>query len=133
MEYLVLDFQLSQLESHVIFSLIQLVLDNLKLLSLEADGFAVSLQVLSLLTHLIPLHLDLPTFPVHPSLEILGLAFLASLELTDLPVDLIQGHLALPLHALKVTILLAEPLNLSIQFCQFRVKILRVVIDIFLG
>ena len=86
-----------------------------------------------MLTHLIPLHLDLPAFPVHPPFKILGLAFLASLELTDLPVDLVQGHLALPLHALKVTVLLAEPLNLPIQLCQFGVKILRVVIDVFLG
>jgi len=68
-----------------------------------------------LLTHLIPLHLDLPAFPVHPALEILGLAFLASLKLADLPVDLVQGHLALSLHALKVAVLLAEPLNLPIQ------------------
>jgi hypothetical protein len=68
-----------------------------------------------LLGHLISFPLDLSTFPVHPSLEILGLAFLASLELVDLPVDLVQRHLALPLHALKVAVLLAEPLNLPIQ------------------
>ena len=81
-----------------------------------------------MLTHLIPLHLDLPAFSVHPALEILGLALLASLEFADLPVDLVQGDLALPLHALKVAVLLAEPLNLPVQLSQFGVKILRVVI-----
>jgi hypothetical protein len=125
---LVLDFQLSQLEGHVVLTLVQLVLDNLKLLSLKADRLTVPLHVLPLLTHLIPLHLDLPAFPVHPALEILGLALLASLELADLPVDLVQGDLALPLHALKVAVLLAEPLDLPVQLCQFGVKILRVVI-----
>ena len=87
-----------------------------------------------MLTHLIPLHLDLPAFPVHPSLEILGLAFLSSLELADLSVDLVQGHFTFSLHPLKVPILLAESLNLPIQLCQFGVKILRVIISyIFLG
>ena len=36
MKDLVLDFQLSQLEGHVVLSFVQLVLDNLKLLSLKA-------------------------------------------------------------------------------------------------
>jgi hypothetical protein len=37
MKHLVLDFQLSQLEGHIVLSLVQLVFNDFKLLSLESD------------------------------------------------------------------------------------------------